>query len=331
MNSTPTPEQRTKINAAFKSLLRYGIAANSREQRDIISTNSEGQAVIPLGFDSAILESQKFYGKLPSLAHRRPVDGGSPQKIAQTDFTSAGMSLVQEGTTSFLTSTDPTVSSQAPETDSIAALVKVSWAELNSGFDLLEWLRNQAGPIVARATEHVLTVGRTNDGLNTVLPNTTPFLPSIPASVTGSTIAATLSTTNVVANLSATVASLDHGYFEAPGAGWMCSPSVFNALLAMQDSTGRPLWPVGDDGVMRIFGKSVYPNAAFPALGTPSSVQLAFGDYSRAFGYVDGSVTIKPLVERFATTLETGVLVYRRLAGVPLITSSVAGLYTPAS
>lgn len=316
---------------AVRHFLRHGRQEHAIEQRDLITQNSTGQSVIPQEFSDAILEGQKYYAPLPTLVHRVPVAAGRPQKIGQSDFTSAGMSLVTEGTTAFTASTDPTVSSQINSLDTLAVLTKLSFQEIaDSDFNLPDWFRTQVAPIVGRATEQALTLGTTNDGTNTALPNTTPLLPAITAAagVTSTSIATTLSTANIVSLMG----KVNRGYY--PTASFMTSPSGWLALAGLNDSTGRPIFPVGNDGVLRVYGFEVNPNSAFPVSGTASGLQLAFGSWQHFYGLLDGQVSFRVLSERFAEKLESGILVYRRLSGLPFtgaLASSVAGLFNAAA
>lgn len=324
-SNTITPEQRKRLNQTWRQYLRKGFAPS--ETRDLITTDSNGTAVIPQGFDSNFTDALKFYGPIATLVKRRDSDSGAPQKFAITDDTASTMSYVAETGPVLPLEADPVLRSTITGTATIASLVRYSWQELSDAFDLQSFLTNIAGLRVARAVEYALTLGKDN-GTNTALPNSPAggLLAGVSAGVTGSTIANTLT----YANLAALAGSVDHAYYV--NGGYMASPSVFSYLLEQTDSTGRALYPIGDDGLMRIAGKPLYVNAAMPAYSAASSPVVLFGDLSRQYAYLNGGgVRIKVLGERWAETQESGMIVYHRLGASNLLNNAVKSLVTAAS
>ena len=133
------------------------------------------------------------------------------------------------------------------------------------------------------------------------------------------------------------VSSVDHAY--AVGGAFMVAPSTFNYFLTQKDSVGRPYYSDFDPetGLMRIANKLVYINNAMPVYNpsspTASSPIALFGDFSRAYAYLNGGgVKIRILRERFiADTLEQYALIYHRLGAAKLVSGAVKALVTAAS
>src|SRR5258708_7595765 len=206
--NTLTQEQRANTNIAWRHMLRHGFAP--REQRDIISTNANGAAVIPQDFSTSFADALKFYGPIATLVKRKDAYDGRPIKWVVTDDTASTMTYVPEtGATSSIEA-DPTVQSDVTGTSSLVTLVKYSLQLLDDAFDLQSFLADVAGLRVARAVEYALTLGKDN-GSNTQLPavSTGGILAGISGAVTGTTIATTLTYTN----LAALAGSVDHAYY----------------------------------------------------------------------------------------------------------------------
>jgi HK97 family phage major capsid protein len=70
-----------------------------------------------------------------------------------------------------------------------------------------------------------------------------------------------------------------------------------------------------------------------PAFNTASSPAVLFGDFSRAYAYLNGGgIRIRVLRERYvADSMEAAALIYHRLGAAKLISGSVKSLVTAAS
>jgi HK97 family phage major capsid protein len=328
IENAPKTEQRKKeVNAAFRSFFRNGLTA---ENRDIVTAagTSGGEALIPTGFDGAFNEALKFYGPIATLIKQLNESSGAPVKQVISDDTAATMTYIAEdGSTSGIED-DPTISSTTPDTDSLVTVVKYSFQELNDAFDFETFISRIAGLRVARAVEHALTLGKDN-GTNTALPNSPTG--GLLGNVTQGAVTSSLSEGIPYASLASLAASVDHAYYV--NGAFMASPSVFSYLVSQVDSTGRPLYRFNSaTGLLQIAGKPLYVNAAMPAYNAASSPVVLFGDYSRAYTYVNGGgVRIKVLRERFADVLEGAAVIYQRLGAQTLVSGAVKSLVTAAS
>jgi HK97 family phage major capsid protein len=132
-------------------------------------------------------------------------------------------------------------------------------------------------------------------------------------------------------NFTSLIESVDHAYYV--NGAFMASPSTFNYLLTQLDATGRPFYNIDTaTGLMMIAGKPLYINAAMPAFNTPNSPVVLFGDFSRAYSYLNGGgIRIRILRERFADVAQNAALIYHRLGAAKLVSGAVKSLVTAAS
>lgn len=159
-------------------------------------------------------------------------------------------------------------------------------------------LANLVGPRLARAENVSFSTG---SGAGTMLGCTT-------APVGATSGSATALAYSDLQNL---WASLDPAY--QINATWMVSPAVYKAIRALEDSTGRPLFP--PDQALAVFGRPVVQNRNMAGL-THSAISAVCGDFSR--GYVI-RVVQKPIVtvlnERYGDQLQRAVIASERVDG----------------
>lgn len=319
--------RQARINSAYRHLLRHGRSPHAIQQRDVI-TNTLGESLIPQGFDSAFTQASRWFGPIATLVKQKYSETGEPQKFVVSDDTASTMSLVSESNSATALEADPAIRSAIPGTDSLVTLVRYSLQELDDAWSLDAFIRDIAGLRVARAVEYALTLGKDN-GTQTQLPNSPNggLLGSVVTGVTTPNLASGISYQNLVS----LAASVDHSNYV--NGSYMASPSVFAYLVAQVDSTGRPFYKFDPaTGLLLIAGKPLYVNAAMPAYNAASSPVVTFGDYSKAFAYLNaGGVKIQVLKERFVDVLDGALLIYHRLGSAALVSGAVKALVTAAS
>lgn len=327
IKSESKDERRARLDTAYRSLFKYGHNPARAEQRDIITSDSDGSAVIPQEY-SGIIEAQRFYGPIATLVTRKDSDTGRSQKWTISDDTAATMTYLPEtGSTSALEE-DPTLESKIPGADTLLTTVKYSLQELEDSENFDEFLRGIAGLRVSRAIEYALTLGKDN-GSNTALPSspTNGLLGNVVQGAVTANLAAGIGYSDLVA----LAGSVDHAYY-VKGA-YMGSPSVHNYFLAQKDSTSRPYYNVDPDtGLLMINGKPLYVNNAMPAYNTASSPVVLFGDFSRAYAYLNGGgMKVRILSERYIDTLEQAAIIYTRVGAATLVSGAVKSLVTASA
>lgn len=288
-------EHRDQVNAAARSFFRHGVNLLSSEQRALLTTSDAvGGALVSQAFDEAFIEASKFFGPIFNLVHRKDTATGEPTKFVVTDGTNQTFSLLTEGTTSANSvAQQPTVFSDIKDTDTLVSSVIYSTQEADDAFDLTDFLMRIMGLAVSRARETAITLGTTNDGTNTVLPNAAGgFLASASVTAGVTQTAGQLAAGPTYAQLSALAGSVDRSYYQS--GSFMASPSVETFLRSQVDTTGRPLYPIdANTGLLTIAGRTLYPNAAMPAAGTASSKLIVFGDYSKAWNVQNAGIRLK--------------------------------------
>jgi HK97 family phage major capsid protein len=323
-------ERKAKLSAAYRHYLLHGSKPDAAEQRSLLTSGDTiGGALIPQEFEGVIHDALKFYGPIATLVAQRNANSGRPQKFTISDDTAATMTYIAEDGTSAATQADPTLQSHVPATDALVTTVKYSLQMLEDADSFESFIRDVAGLRCSRAVEYALTLGKDN-GTNTTLPNspTGGLLGSVTTGATTSTLAAGIG----YADLIALAGSVDHAYYV--NGAYLASPSVHNYLLGQKDSTSRPYYNVDPStGLLMVNGKPLYVNNAMPAYNAASSPVVLFGDFSRAYAYVNGGgMRIRVLHERYAVdSLQGAAVIYQRLGAAKLVSGAVKALVTAGS
>jgi HK97 family phage major capsid protein len=327
--------RQAKLNASARHFFRHGLRPNAPEQRALLTTSdAAGGALVAQAFDEAFVEASKFFGPIWNLIHRKDSEKGEPTKFVVSDSTNQTFSLVSEGTTSASSVAEqPTIFSDVASTDTLVSSFIYSVQELDEAFDLTEFLTRNAGLAVSRARETAVTLGITNDGTSTALPSspTGGLLAGVSAGVTQTS--GTLAAGVTYAQLSTLAGSVDRSYYET--GAFMASPSVESFLKAQVSTTGKPLYKVGDDGLLVIQGRKLFPNAAMSPAGTASKPLVLFGDYSRFYSVLNTGVRIKVISNDDGSPalsyLTREMIVYTRIGATTGVSTSVKALVSAAS
>lgn len=329
-NDENPADKMKRLDLAFRSLLRNGRNAQLPEQRDL-TVNADGTATIPQEFDPLWTQALRYYGPIATLVKQAKQNNGRSRKLIVSDDSAATMNYLAETGSTGALSADPALISKIPGADALVTVVRFSYQELEDAANFDEFLADIAGLRVARAVEYALTLGKDN-GTNTPLPNSPAggLLGVVPTGATTASLTAGLGYTDFV-NL---VSSVDQAYFAAPNSGFMASPSVVHYLYQQKDSTSRPYYGINPNtGLLEILGKPVYVNASMPAYNAASSPVVLFGDFSRAYAYLNvGGVGIQVLKERYVVdTMQAAAVIHHRLGAATLVSGAVKALVTAAS
>jgi HK97 family phage major capsid protein len=324
-----TPEQRAKINAAFRDYLKSGSVPNIPETRDLnTATDGAGGALVAQIYSKEWIEAQRQYGPLAGLVSVSRNTNGGPLKVSVYSDVASTMSLLTEGSSTSSTEIDPTMfSTIAGGADTLISTVLFSKQEAADADDIGEFLKRIAFSRVSRATEYALLTGRDN-GTNSQLTHS-PVGGLLAAAPVGVSAVATTGPTQ--AQLKALAASVDVSYQNAPGAGFYVNPITFAFLVAKETSTGESLYKFNGDTLY--IGKwPVYVSAAnsMPSYSTSGgAVTALFGDYSRAYKFVDvGGPRLQILTQRFADQFVNQAVISQRLASAALVSGAVKSMTT---
>jgi HK97 family phage major capsid protein len=324
-----TPEQRAKINIAFRDYLKNGIVPNIPETRDLnTATDGAGGSFVAQVYSKEWIEAQRQYGPLAGLVSVSRNTNGGPLKVSVYDDIASTMSLLTEGSSTSSTEVDPTMfSTIAGGADTLISTVLFSKQEAADADDIGEFLKRIAFSRASRATEYSLLTGRDN-GTNSQLTHS-PVGGLLAAAPVG--VSAVATTGPTYAQMASLAASVDVSYRNAPGAGFYVNPTTFEYLVAQVTTTGAPLYNFGDDGMLRVAGKPVYISAAnaMPSYSNSGSVIALFGDYSRAYKFVDvGGPRLQILTQRFADQFLNQAVISQRLASAALVSGAVKAMTT---
>ncbi|HEV2133397.1 MAG TPA: phage major capsid protein [Terracidiphilus sp.] len=328
MNTLNVNEKRSKVNAAWRAYLKGGSSALSLEvpeQRDLNTGNS---VPVPQDYSSEWTEAQKQVGPIATLVNVSHQPTGRPLKHSTFDDTGSTMTFLSEGGATGSVEQYPTMfSTVRGGSDTLVSTVLYSRQEADDAEDIGEFLNRIAFRRGARATEYALLSGKDN-GTNTQLPNspTNGILGNVTSGVTG-----VATTGPTYAQMAALAASVDVSYRNAPNAGFYVSSATFAYLVAQTDSTGRPLYSFGDDGLLRVAGKPVYVagSGAMQDYTVSGAPIVLFGDYSRFWKYVDGGgLRLRVLIERYSDIMVNALVIEQRLQAAALVSSAVKSMVT---
>jgi HK97 family phage major capsid protein len=241
LDSMSAEERKDKTREAFRAYARGGVSGMTREQRDLITTNANGQALIPQAFNPELISALKYYGPIATLVRQRVTDNnGAPLKVSLANDTANGLVLLgTEGSTA-PPETDPSFSSAVVGVDTLSAgLVRISFQELDdSSFDLDTWIRDAFGLRYAKGLERSVTLG--TDSTGTTLPNQSA------GGLAGGAVVGT--TTAALAagigwdDLTAAVGALDPAYTNPAKTVWQFNSNTRAYLLGLKDGlTYKPL------------------------------------------------------------------------------------------
>jgi HK97 family phage major capsid protein len=300
------PEQRSKASkAAFLQFARGGARNLNSEQRDLLSTTTNGESLIPQAFNAELIAALKYYGPIATLVRQRVTDNNAaPIKVSLANDTANSLVLLGTEGTTVPPETDPAFQSAILGADTLSAgLIKVSFQELeDSYFDLDSWIREAFGIRYARGLERAVTLGI--DGNGVTLPN------MVTGGLAGSAVVG--DTTATVADgigwddLTTAYGALDPAY-TTEKAVWQMNSNTRGFLVGLKDGFGRPFFqpdPSMDSPFSRLMGYRVVLNQSLPNMGA-NATPILFGDPSAAFLLrTDGQPKVLRLDERFADTLE---------------------------
>jgi HK97 family phage major capsid protein len=231
-------ERKDKTREAFRTYARNGVHGMTREQRDLVTINATGQALIPQMYDPELISARKYFGRISTLVRQRVTNNnGAPLKVSLSNDVGNGLTLLATEGTSSPAETDPAFQSALVGCDTVSAgLVKVSFQELeDSSFDLDSWIRDAFGLRYARGLERSVTLGV--DSAGTTLPNQTAG--GLAGGAVIGTTTASLAAGIGWDDMTAAVGALDPAYTNPAKTVWQFNSSTRAYLLGLKDGFGR--------------------------------------------------------------------------------------------
>ena len=301
-NPTATEDRSACEKRAFREYITKGFLAP--ENRDFLTINANGSALIPQAFYPELISAQKIWGGLINVVNQVKTDTGAPMKVALVNDTATIMTSNTEGTAQ--NGTDPITSSILVNTEELrAGAVKVSLDELNdSAFDLDAWFRTSFGKIYYRSLNYYMTHGSSS------------AIQSVVSGYASNEITTGSAGIIKYADILALYASLEPAYI--PNATFVMNSNTKAALMGITDTLGRPLLDpnANSAGFQTLFGCPVVINQELPNIAS-TKVSIQFGDYNAGYMLrtVNPGLAVIRLNERFMDTLEVGFVGYARAGG----------------
>jgi len=296
----PSEEQRTQD--AFRQWMRTGnVAAENRsiirETRDLGATVGTGaqttaisssSVLIPVSFDPQIHSAAKSYGQLATNVRQLVTAGGEPIKVATSDDTANGLTLISPESTA-VTELDMNLGGTVSYVSEFTtSLIKVSLSLLeDSAFDVAGFISNSFATRYFKGLNQAIQLGSGN----------------VQSIVTGVAVGATSAAPTAVSlnDLLATFAALDNAYQD--NAKWISNAKTKANLMGLVDNFGRPLLQADVNGTPfnSIFGKEIVVST-FADDTIATKLPILFGSLTDSYTLrtIQSGLSIVRLVERFA-------------------------------
>jgi HK97 family phage major capsid protein len=317
-NATPA---KVEARDAFNAYLRKGInglnAAEARAIQELRGTSTQitttdglGGFLVPENWSDFISATELFKSDIEQVATVIRTANGQAFNLPANDDTAVVAAILGEGSTATVSDMTFTNVKFEPFTYG-SGLVKVSNQLMSdNAFDLASFVGGQLANRLKRGINADLTTGADVVG--------PPAVSKPQGIVTGSTQGKVTAANDAIdlGEVMDLFYSVDASYRNAPGAGWMMNSTIAKAirLLGFGQSNDFPAYvpgmSVGEPDML--FGKPVYINEDMASIAGDAKVAL-FGDLSQYYIHEAGGVQILRLSERFADSLSTGFIGYRRI------------------
>jgi HK97 family phage major capsid protein len=326
---------KVEARDAFNAYLRKGVnGLNAAEARAIqelrtgddnaqkTTTDSLGGFLVPENWSDFISATELFKSDIEQVATVIRTANGQPFNLPGNNDTSFSASILGEAVAA--TREDMTFTNIKFEPYTYGSgLVQVSNQLMSdAAFDLSNFIGGQLANRLKRGINAHLTTGDASSKPQGIVTG------SSEGKVAGNTDSISISE---VMDL---FYAVDASYRNAPGAGFMMNSSTAKAIrvLGFGQSNDFPAYvPSMEAGAPdMLFGKPVYINEDMASIGA-SAKTVVFGDLSQYYVHEAGGVQILRLNERFADSLSTGFIGYRRVDGNVVQSTAIKHLVQAAS
>lgn len=317
-------KQNAGTRELFAKWLRGGDnALSAAEWADIratmsTTTGSEGGYSVQSDIAKQLIESLKAYGGMRSVSTVIVTEQGNPLSFPTTDGTSETGELIAENTTA--NGADPTFGTAAVNAYKFSSKIVAVPFELlqDSQVDIEAFVRNRLAERIGRATNTYFTTGSGTAQPRGVVTGAG----SGKVGTTGQTL------TVIVDDLIDLVHSVDPAYRGNGRCGFMLNDASLKVVRKLKDSTGRPIFIPGYDGLggpmpdnILGYGVTINQDVAVMAANAKS---ILFGDFSK---YVIRDVMQGTLFRftdsAYAKLGQVGFLMWARSGGNLLDTGAV--------
>lgn len=280
IGETKEKKMRGAGRELFAKWLKGGDKAlNAQDWADVRATMStttagEGGYTVPTDVASSIGDVLKAYGGVRSAANVISTDAGNDINFPTSDGTSEVGELIGENTTA--TAADPSFGVVTLKTYKFSSKVVAVPFELlqDSAADVEAFIARRLGDRLGRITNQFFTTGT-----GTAQPNGV-----VTASVAGKTGTTGQTLTVISDDLIDLIHSVDPAY-RAKNCRFMMHDSSLKVVRKLKDTTGRPVFMPGYDGLSgpmsdSILGYEVTINQEMAQMAA-NARSILFGDFSR--------------------------------------------------
>ena len=283
----------------------------------VTTTDGLGGFLVPENWSDFISATELFKSDIEQVATVIRTANGQAFNLPANDDVAQVAAILGEGVAATVSDMDFTNVKFDPYTYG-SGLVKVSNQLMSdNAFDLASFVGGQLANRLKRGINAGLTSGNGTSAPQGV--------------VTGSSLGKTAASATAVTVSEAMdlFYSVDASYRNAPNAGWMMNSNTAKAIriLGFGETNDFPAYvpgmSVGEPDML--FGKPVYINEDMADIATGVK-SILFGDLSQYYIHEAGGVQILRLSERFADSLATGFIGYRRIDANVLQSSAIKHL-----
>lgn len=274
---------KDKARQLFAKWLKGGDKAMSAQDwtdiRNTMSTTtaSQGGYTVQTDIAQTIADALKQFGGVRSVATVIQTDAGNPMSFPTSDGTSETGERIAENTTA--TASDPSFGTAALNVYKYSSKIIAVPIELlmDSAVDIEAFVISRMATRIGRITNADFTTGTGSSQPKGV----------VTAASEGKVGASGQTATIIADDLIDLVHSVDPAYRASGSCGFMLHDSTFLAIRKLKDSTGRPIFIPGYDGLGKAMPDTIlgYPVTINQDMATmaASAKSVLFGDFSRYY------------------------------------------------
>lgn len=303
-------------------------AAEWAEIRNVTSTTTGNQGGFTVQSDVAaqLIDSLKAFGGMRATSTVITTDQGNPMSFPGSDGTAEVGELIAENTTA--TDADPVFSTVSLNTFKFSSKVVAVPIELlqDSAIDIEAFVNGRLAQRLGRITNQMFTTG-TGSGQPRGI---------VTGAGAGKTGASGQTTSVIFDDLVDLVHSVDPAYRAAPGVGFMMNDLSLRNVRKLKDSTGRPIFIPGYEGLSgalsdSLLGYSVTVNQDCPVMAA-NAKSILFGDLRQYYVRDVMQFSLFRFTDSAYTKLgQVGFLAWMRAGGNLLDTAAVHAYANSAS
>jgi HK97 family phage major capsid protein len=239
------------------------------------TTNSQGGYAVPIIVADKIVDALKAYGGMRKVATIIQTTGSGAMNFPTSDGTAEMGEVIAENTTA--TALDPSFGLAAITAWKFSSKVIAIPFELlqDAGVDMEAFIRKRIVTRIGRIQNQKFTIGTGTAEPFGVVPRATAG----PVGATGETVTA------IFGDAINLLHSVDAAYREGGTCVYMMADLTLGALRNLKDTTGRPIYIPGYDGLGKLMpdtllGYAVVINNDVPVMAA-NAKSILFGDFSQ--------------------------------------------------